>query len=120
MIELIESRWPDIDWDFVMPNELCSGILVQFSLQPELRAVYSELLGAAGKEIILRPASLYSSGAGEKAVTFEQLSVEARARGEVLVGLHREGSAEPMLNPPRDLRVKIKEGDKVVVLGDAF
>ena len=44
---------PANNWDFVLPNELCSGVLVQFALQPELRGIYSELLSPAGKEIVL-------------------------------------------------------------------
>ena len=53
-------------------------------------------------------------------VTFEQLALGARAKGEVAVGVHLGGEASPILNPPRDLRLKLAEGDKLVVLGQAF
>jgi len=127
MLELIGSRWPGEGdkWDFVLPNELCAGILVQFALQPDLRPVYSELLQPDGKEFFLQPISLYcsSDGAvsnGAKAITFDAISVSARARGEVAVGIHRAGEKRPMLNPPRSMKIKLQPGDQLVVLGDSF
>ena len=121
MLELIASRWPANNWDFVLPNELCSGVLVQFALQPELRGIYSELLSPAGKEIVLKPAEQYANSPPDgRGVTFEELSLGARARGEVAVGVHRAGESKPTLNPPRDLRLKLQEGDQLVVLGDDF
>lgn len=123
MLDLIASRWGQASdrWDFVLPNELCAGILVQFALQPELRPVYSELLGADGKEFYLQPASLYcTEGAADKGVTFDQLSAAARARGELAIGIHRASDKEPLLNPARDLRLKLQPGDELVVLGDKF
>jgi len=123
MLQLLAARgWPANKGDFVLPNELCSGILVQFALQPELRSIYSELLGSEGKEIVLHPASMYAAegAGGGKGVTFEELSLGARDRGEVAIGVHLAGEEKPTINPGRDLRVKLKDGDKLVVLGDAF
>jgi hypothetical protein len=132
MLELIDSRWPGEgdNWDFVLSHELCAGILVQFALQPELQPVYSELLQRDGKEFFLQPASRYCAesdggeageeGSAARAVTFEQLARVARARGEVAIGIHRAGEKRPILNPPRDLRLKLRPGDQLVVLGDSF
>lgn len=126
MVELIGSRWPELNkaWDFVLPNELCSGILVQFALQPELRSVYSELLQPDGKEIYLQPAQLYAppKQAGKKRAdpTFDALGLEARKRGEVAIGVHRAGEDRPVLNPPRREPMKLQQGDKLIVIGDAF
>ena len=127
MLDLISSRWPGEGdkWDFVLPNELCAGILVQFALQPDLRPVYSELLQPDGKEFFLQPASIYCMGdkavaEGTKAVSFEALSASARARGEVAIGVHRAGEKRPTLNPPRSMKLKLKDGDQLVVLGDSF
>ena len=58
MKELIAKRIPGGSSDFLMPNELASGILVQFALQPALKEVYTELLRAEGKELLLAPATL--------------------------------------------------------------
>ena len=126
MLELIESRWPGEGdkWDFVLPHELCAGILVQFALQPELQPVYSELLQRDGKEFFLQPAVRYcteaESASGARGVTFEQLARVARARGEVAIGVRRAGEKRPILNPPRDLRLKLRPGDQVVLLGESF
>ena len=104
--------------DLLLPNELASGVLVQFALAPALNQVYSELLAAEGKEIFMAPASLYCSP--EEEITFAALYARARARGEVLMGLRRKGDDAPMLNPAKDLKVKLGKGDKLVLLGEAF
>ena len=143
MLELIGSRWPAETWDFVLPNELCAGILVQFALQPELRTVYDELLSKEGKEIFLCAASRYldlpdeaapaagadaregaapkgGAAARPRRVSFEELSSAARARGEIAIGIQRAGEKEPRLNPPRNMRFKLEAADQVVVIGDAL
>ena len=66
MLELVRSRWRATNWDFVLPNELCSGILVQFALQPELKTIYTELLSSYGKEILLKPALPYAGASGRR------------------------------------------------------
>ena len=68
-----------------------------------------------------KPAEQYANSPPDgRGVTFEELSLGARARGEVAVGVHRAGESKPILNPPRDLRLKLHEGDQLVVLGDDF
>ena len=68
-----------------------------------------------------KPAEQYANSPPDgRGVTFEELSLGARARGEVAVGVHRAGESKPTLNPPRDLRLKLQEGDQLVVLGDDF
>jgi len=126
MLSLLDSfEWPTRKRDFVLPNELCAGTLVQFALQPELRAIYSELLSQEGKEIVLRAARDYAppgapSGDDTRGVTFEQLCLGAREKGEVAIGVHLRDAELPVLNPPRDLRIKLRDGDKLVILGEAF
>jgi len=116
MKELILSR--GCTGDLLLPAELASGVLVQFALQPALNTVYSELLAAEGKEIFIAPASLYAAPGEE--LTCGALYARARTRGEVLMGLRRAGDSAPMLNPPKGMKVKLGEGDKLVVLGEAF
>eukprot|EP00965_Chrysotila_dentata_P246051 6206928-Pleurochrysis_carterae.AAC.2 len=45
--------------DLLLPLELASGALVQFAVQPSLRAIYEELLSPSGDEIYMRPAHKY-------------------------------------------------------------
>ena len=92
------------------------------SIQPYLRTKQSP---PDGKEFFLQPASIYCMGdkavaEGTKAVSFEALSASARARGEVAIGVHRAGEKRPTLNPPRSMKLKLKDGDQLVVLGDSF
>ena len=101
-----------------MPNELASGVLVQFALAPALNTIYTELLEADGKEIFMAPASLYCTPNEE--VTIGTLTARARARGEVVMGLRRVDDSKPDLNPSKDMKVSLGEGDKLVLLGDAF
>eukprot|EP00966_Prymnesium_polylepis_P138281 3195466-Prymnesium_polylepis.1 len=53
-------------------------------------------------------------------VTFATLYTRARAKGEVCLGLRREGDGRPTLNPPKGLKVRPAKGDKLIVLGEAF
>ena len=123
MLELLRSRMPTLlrRSDFVLPSELSSGILVQFALQPQLKAVYNQLLQPDGPEFFLSPAEAYAdlSVDGGK-TTFEALAAAARSRGEVAIGIYQASGDKPMLNPPRSLRLQLKPGDRLVVLGEAF
>ena len=41
-------------------------------------------------------------------------------RGEVLMGLRREIDGKPLLNPPKEMKLKRGASDKLVLLGNAF
>ena len=118
MEQLICEQWPGAAEDFVLPRELASGTLVQFALQPELAAVFLELLSAEGKEICFMPAEVYVD-AGET-LSFLELNQRARARGEVAVGLLRSGESMPELNPNQVDKLTLNAGDQLVVLGELF
>ncbi len=118
MLELVASRWPGGQADFVLPTDFAAGILVQFALQPQLKSVYSELLAPLGREIILSPAAHYAGA--DETLSFAALGERARARGEVAIGFHRAGEPRPVLNPPKDLRLKLGPEDRLVIIGDGF
>ena len=80
--------------------------------------MYNELLEAEGKEIFMAPASLYCRP--DEWVSFGSLYERARSRGECLMGLRCAGDTAPQLNPPKDLKVRLGEGDKLVLVGEAF
>ena len=90
-------------------------------MQPQLKAVYNQLLQPDGPEFFLSPAEAYAdlSVDGGK-TTFEALAAAARSRGEVAIGIYQASGDKPMLNPPRSLRLQLKPGDRLVVLGEAF
>jgi hypothetical protein len=118
MLHLLGARWRGGTADFLQTNELASGILVQFALQPQLREVYSELLSPAGRELCMLPARSY--GAPGETLPFGALAERARARGEVLIGIQRARDAKPTLNPPKGMRVTLGEADQLVIVGDSL
>jgi len=118
MEALIGQRYPSAASDLVLPRELASGTLVQFATQPELRAVYGELLGARGNEVLLKPPELYVQP-GES-VSFATLYARARARGEVALGVLKAGAEFPELNPEQKAELRLSPGDQLVVIGDDF
>ena len=107
MKDLILTRFPNTYTDVLLPNELASGILVQFALQPSLRDVYWELLQAEGKEIYIAPLSAYMAEGEE--IDFSAIRQRARANGEVALGYRRAGE-RPTLNPRKKLVGSINGG----------
>ena len=68
----------------------------------------------------MQPAELYARGGGEIATSFDELAAAARDRGEIAIGGYRAGDAKPTINPPKDLRLRLQPGDRLVVVGEAF
>ncbi|MCK5786056.1 MAG: hypothetical protein KAH54_05815, partial [Candidatus Sabulitectum sp.] len=66
--------------DFVISNEVCSMIMAQLVVEPELYQVYDEIFDPSGCEIQLRRVSLYRSG------DFSGLTAEGMDRREVVLG----------------------------------
>lgn len=98
---------------------ILSHMLAQVVLRPELRAVFDELFGPGGAEFTFEPASAYAPAGTE--VLFEDLMRSAARRGEIALGVRSNGadphgSGDLYLNPPRDKRWCLAEGDEVVVL----
>ena len=120
MEELISSRFAGIV-DLVLPTELASGTLVQFALQPELNGVYSQLLTTEGKELVLQPPALYQrDGDDLEQLSFATIYQRARERGEVALGVLRDGVELPELNPAKkNVALKLRPTDQLVVVGDA-
>lgn len=120
MEELISSRFAGVV-DLVLPTELASGTLVQFALQPELNGVYSQLLTTEGKELVLQPPALYQrDGDDLEQLSFATIYQRARERGEVALGVLRDGVELPELNPAKkNVALKLRPTDQLVVVGDA-
>ena len=104
--------------ELLLPNELASGVLVQFALQPSLKDVYTEFLRAEGREIFMADPAQYSEG--EEEVSFGTLYTRARKHDEVCMGYLRAADARPVLNPDMGTRIKLGPGDRLVMLGEAY
>jgi ion channel POLLUX/CASTOR len=112
--------------DIVISNEMVSMVLAQITYEPRIRPVLEDLFQSEGSEIYIKPMSLYV--AEGTPVTFEQLILVAKARGEVALGIQNystDASAKygMRLNPdlafrrtpftpgPRDRLIVLAEDD---------
>jgi ion channel POLLUX/CASTOR len=106
---------------------ILSHMLAQVALRRELRAVFDELFGPGGAEIVFRTAGEY--GLEGLAATFSAVEAAAAARGEIALGVRTaplaaaaERSIGPadtggiLLNPPRDQEWRFRAGDAIAVL----
>jgi len=102
----------------LQPTVALSHMLAQVVLRPELGAVFDELFGPGGAEIVYRSASAY--GLVGRSVRFADVQRAAAAQGEIALGFHFEATATPetgaLLNPPRDAVYRLAQRDDIVVL----
>lgn len=123
LIELLDAGnaalFPEISGEVIVSPVLLSHMLAQVALRRELRAVFDELFGPGGAEIVFRPAADYGL-AGETA-SFERIEAAAAARGETALGVRsrvtagrREASV--VLNPPRAQHWSLDGGDEIIAL----
>lgn len=119
--ELAEVAQAD---DFIVSDRLVSLAVTQIAENPELAEVWGELLDAAGVTIYLRPAPEYVQAGAE--VDFYTLLEAARRRQEVAIGYRLKALAEDAahnhgvrVNPAKAERIRLGEGDKLIVLGRA-
>jgi len=102
----------------LQPTVILSHMLAQIVLRPELGAVFDELFGPGGAEIIYRGAAEY--GLTGRGIRFADAQTAAASQGEIALGFHFEAATSPeagaLLNPPRDAVYRLGPGDDVVVL----
>ncbi len=111
----------DVD-DIVVSGEIVSLLVTQLSEDGRLEAVFTELLGAEGSEIYLRPAEWYVEPGTD--VSWATVVAGAARRNESAIGLKSALLAEPglkfgvVVNPPKSQTYTIAAGDAVVVLAE--
>jgi ion channel POLLUX/CASTOR len=96
----------------VVSPVILSHILTQVALRRELHAVYTELFGTGGAELVLRETNEY--GIPAEAVSFADVQAAASARHEIAVGVRRGGKIE--LVPERAGRFVLGPDDHVVAV----
>ena len=108
--------------DIVISNEMISMVLAQITYEPRVHAVLEDLFQSEGSEIYLKPLSFYAPPG--QAVTFEYLTLAAKARSEVALGVQvYEDDPDKkyglVLNPlVRNVPFVPKPGDRLVVLAE--
>jgi ion channel POLLUX/CASTOR len=90
---------------------IMSHILTQVALRRELHAVYVDLFGSGGGELLLRPPSAYALADD---VTFAEIQSAAMAVGEVALGVRRRDTVD--LCPETKSRWKLGRGDQIVAV----
>lgn len=113
--DLIHSRADEV---LISPLVL-SHMLAQVALRRELRALFDEMFGVGGAEIIFREASGY--GIAGRLFCFMEFQLAAAARGEIALGICCTADAagahgKVVLNPERDRQYTLADDGKVVVL----
>lgn len=104
--------------EVIISPVLLSHMLAQVALRRELRAVFDELFGPGGAEIVFRRPSDYRLSGD---VSFDGIRSAASARGEIALGVRpRQGRIERSggiaLNPSRERRFELAADDEIVVL----
>lgn len=107
-IDLLDAR----ESETVVTPVILSHILTQVALRRELHAVYVELFGTGGAELVLRSAHDYALDGRE--VTFADVQAAAAAEGAIALGVRRAGGVT--LVPPRDERWTLGPGDRIVAV----
>lgn len=96
---------------------ILSHLMAQIAQRRELSLVFEELFTVGGTEIIYRPLHDYPL---HSVNNFADLEAVAALQGETALGVYRHTEDEQgrrlQLNPPRDIPLKLQEGDQLVVL----
>jgi hypothetical protein len=105
--------------EVIVSPVILSHMLAQVALRRELRAVFDELFGPGGPEIIFRPPADYALQ--DRDVTFQQIEQAAAAHGEIALGVRPHDSRGAFgggiaLNPVRDRSFALTASDEIVVL----
>ncbi len=100
--------------EVVVSQEIVSHMLTQVALRRELHAVYTDLFGAGGAELVLRSPAAYDL---VDAVSFAEVREAACLRDEIALGILCGGALE--LAPARTRTWTLRSTDRVVVVGHA-
>ena len=94
--ENVELMWAARADDCVASYQLSSSVLTQASYHPELLRVISRLLDERGVRLKIRPVCDYMETG-----SFQRLTVQAMARGEIALGYFPNELDAPVINPSK-------------------
>jgi Castor and Pollux protein voltage-gated ion channel component len=100
--------------DFILSREVVGMLLAReiYGIGVRGSSIYHEVLDAVNPSVELRPLSLYAPGEAE--ITFAELALAARRRGEVAIGIADE-KGQPRLLPDFGDRFHTKKAHLVVL-----
>ena len=106
--------------EVIVSPVILSHMLAQVALRRELRAVFDELFGPGGAEIVFRPAAEF--GLLGRDASFREIETAVASRAGVALGVRtaaargRGSGGGVTLNPPREQRWRLQDGDEIVAL----
>jgi ion channel POLLUX/CASTOR len=111
-IPLIRRR----DTEVLVSPLVLSHMLAQVALRRELRAVFDEIFGPGGAEIVFRTAADY--GIAGQTVSFSDIVDTVAVRGDIAIGVRSDPEARAVvaLNPSRSQEWTLAAGDEIIAL----
>ena len=128
--EIIDSEETDLVIkagvkDFLLTNQFVSKILAQVSQEPYIMAIYRDLFSVEGKELYIKPISLYFPYNWFNNLTFADCVMAAQARDEVCIGVRIGAQARDKdanfglhLAPSLDQRFNLTLDDSLITLAE--
>jgi hypothetical protein len=116
---LFENRLENEHTEIVVTSRIVSHMLARVALRRELLAVFEELFGPGGCDIIFRGSADYDLAPGRHSIV--DLQQAAHERGDIAIGLRRhqrrrDNDGGILLNPGRDEQLDLADLDDLVVL----
>jgi hypothetical protein len=109
--------------DFIVSDNLTSLLVTQISENKKLEAVFQNLLNSEGSEIYIKPIADYMAIGIE--TDFHMLIEAAAGKGETAIGYRKSSLSKNATfsygvncNPRKSDKIKLEEGDKLIVLGE--
>jgi hypothetical protein len=118
--EILDSRRAELAKqasadDLVVSDNLGALLIAQLAENPALAPVFHDLFDAGGATVNVVPVARYV--APGTAVTFMELVLAARERGESAIGYRNGKSGEVLVNPHKSHRLPASEADGLIVIG---
>lgn len=121
-LELVNRTGAD---DFIISNQMISKIFAQVAENPAVLEVYEHLFQEDGSEIYLKPVKLYFKELPKDTLTFADLMMAARGRGEICLGYRRLSEGRSIeddfgvkINPSKTAPVSVSMEDHLIVLAE--
>ena len=101
--EILDSRTRDIleqnsevkgKAEYIHSNVIVSKVMAQIAEEPTIHDIMKQFLDSNGKEIFVRPGSMYCSGPDER-LNFWEMSTRVRRQGDILLGYCRTELVDP-------------------------
>ncbi len=120
--EILDSSSKDlldrnVGVEFVLSSEITTRLISQISVDGNLQPVFEELFTPEGNEIYVKKASFYTEG--KQNVRWLDVCAQARAAGEIALGVFSNSSGKSHLNPPQDGIIELSADDGVIVCADS-